>query len=607
MIKILEKHIADKIAAGEVIDRPVSIVKELVENALDADATSVTVEIREGGRTYIRVTDNGFGIDEADVETAFRRHATSKISDVRDLDCIGTLGFRGEALASICAVSRTELITKTADSKSGRRVVVEASEVLENTAVGCPEGTTVTVRDLFFNVPARYKFLASDASESRKIIDFVSRIALSYPDVRFSMINGKNRVFTTSGKGNILANIISIYGKDIGEGLIPVSASAGGFTLKAFVSSPDRTLPSRNRQIFCVNGRIIASSVLEHALDKAYAERMFKGRFPIAFLFLSMPPEKLDVNIHPTKKEIRFDDNSEVEDFVADAIAAALKGQQAVPDVSAEVASRQEKPVMPPQHAADPQPAILGEETFRYETPVRKQEEQGEQERIDIRTVLGSMREAQNAEVRKQQTPDPVPEKVNRPFEFEDLTVIGAVFNTYILAQDEDCFYMIDQHAAHERVFYEKLMRQFEAEEKVSQQMLVPLSFSVASEVAESENSWIGQVRAMGYDIEFFGNNTYIVREIPAFMEMSEAEAFLGDLFGAFRDRPDLTDHRTLDKIITRSCKSAVKGGDTLDAAEIEALITQLRACRNPFSCPHGRPTFIKMTRYELERMFKRA
>ena len=607
MIKILEKHIADKIAAGEVIDRPVSIVKELVENALDAEATSVTVEIRDGGRTYIRVTDNGFGIEESDVETAFRRHATSKISDVKDLDCIGTLGFRGEALASICAVSRTELITKTASSKSGRRVVVEASEVLDNTAVGCPEGTTVTVRDLFFNVPARYKFLASDASESRKIIDFVSRIALSYPDVRFSMINGKNRAFTTSGKGNILANIISIYGKDIGEGLIPVSASAGGFTLKAFVSSPDRTLPSRSRQIFCVNGRIIASSVLEHALDKAYTERMFKGRFPIAFLFLSMPPEKLDVNIHPTKKEIRFDDNSEVEDFVADAIAAALKGEQAVPDVSAEVASRQEEPVEIPQSAVNPRPALLGEEPFRYETPAHSKPEQGEQERIDIKTVLGSMRETQTEEVRRQETPDPVPEQVNRPFAFEDLTIVGAVFNTYILAQDEDCFYMIDQHAAHERVFYEKLMRQFKAEEKVSQQMLVPLSFSVASEVADSENSWIGQVRAMGYDIEFFGNNTYIVREIPAFMEMSEAEAFLGDLFGAFRDKPDLTDYRTLDKIITRSCKSAVKGGDTLDASEIEALMTQLSACDNPFSCPHGRPTFIKMTRYELERMFKRA
>ena len=591
MIRILEKNIADKIAAGEVIDRPVSIVKELVENALDAGASAVTVEIRDGGRTYIRVTDNGCGIDSADVETAFLRHATSKISDVKDLDCIGTLGFRGEALASICAVSRTELITKTADAKAGRRVLVEASEILENTATGCPDGTTVTVRDLFFNVPARYKFLASDAAEARRIIDFVSRIALSYPDVRFNMINGKNRVFTTSGKGNILANIISIYGKDIGEGLIPVERSAGGFTLKAFVSSPDRTLSSRSRQIFCVNGRIISSSVLERALDKAYAERMFKGRFPIAFLFLAVPPEKLDVNIHPTKKEIRFDDNSEVEDFVAEAVTEALKGEQSVPDVSAVVAARQ-KPLM-------------NEDTFNYETASR--EEQGQQEKIDIKAVLSSMREEQKTEIRMQESPDPVPETVNRPFDFDDLTVIGAVFNTYILAHDENSFYMIDQHAAHERVFYEKLMAQYAASDKLSQKMLVPLSFSVPSDVAQGEEMWIGQVRAMGYAIEFFGNNTYIVRDIPAFMELREAEDFLNDLFRAFRDKPDLTDYRTLDKIITRSCKSAVKGGDVLDEKEIASLLSQLKACRNPFSCPHGRPTFIKMTRYELERMFKRA
>ena len=591
MIRILEKNIADKIAAGEVIDRPVSIVKELVENALDAGASAVTVEIRDGGRTYIRVTDNGCGIDSADVETAFLRHATSKISDVKDLDCIGTLGFRGEALASICAVSRTELITKTADAKAGRRVLVEASEILENTATGCPDGTTVTVRDLFFNVPARYKFLASDAAEARRIIDFVSRIALSYPDVRFNMINGKNRVFTTSGKGNILANIISIYGKDIGEGLIPVERSAGGFTLKAFVSSPDRTLSSRSRQIFCVNGRIISSSVLERALDKAYAERMFKGRFPIAFLFLAVPPEKLDVNIHPTKKEIRFDDNSEVEDFVAEAVTEALKGEQSVPDVSAVVAARQ-KPLM-------------NEDTFNYETASR--EEQGQQEKIDIKAVLSSMREEQKTEIRMQEAPDPVPETVNRPFDFDDLTVIGAVFNTYILAHDENSFYMIDQHAAHERVFYEKLMAQYAASDKLSQKMLVPLSFSVPSDVAQGEEMWIGQVRAMGYAIEFFGNNTYIVRDIPAFMELREAEDFLNDLFRAFRDKPDLTDYRTLDKIITRSCKSAVKGGDVLDEKKIASLLSQLKACRNPFSCPHGRPTFIKMTRYELERMFKRA
>lgn len=598
MIRILDKSIADKIAAGEVIDRPVSIVKELVENAVDAGATSITVQIRDGGRTYIRVTDNGCGIPAEEAETAFRRHATSKITDEKDLDCIETLGFRGEALASICAVSRVELITKTADSKSGRKVVVESSQVLENTATGCPDGTTVTVRDLFFNVPARYKFLASDASEARKVIDFVSRIALSYPDIRFSMINGSSTVFTTAGKGNILAGIINIYGKDIGEGLIPVEQSAGGFTLKAHVSPPDKTLPSRSRQIFCVNGRIIASSVLERALDRAYAERMFKGRFPIAFLFLAMPAEKLDVNIHPTKRQIRFDDNSEVEDFVTEAIRSALMGQQAVPDVSKDVSKAEIPPAQPQIQELNVRDDGFKYESIATETP---------QQQVDIKSFLTTLRQEKNETAAEQEKPDPVPAAVNQPFDFDELTVIGAVFNTYILAQDDSCFYMIDQHAAHERVFYEKLMKQYHASEKYSQQMLMPLSFSVSSDVSTTEDMWISQVRAMGYDIEFFGNQTYLVREIPAFMQINEAEDFLNDLFSAFSDRPDLSDQRVLDKIITRSCKSAVKGGDVLDSMEITALIDQLKACDNPFSCPHGRPTFVKMTRYELERMFKRA
>ena len=591
MIKILEKNIADKIAAGEVIDRPVSVVKELVENALDAGADSITVEIRDGGRTYMRVTDNGCGIDSDEAEIAFKRHATSKISDERDLDCIETLGFRGEALASICAVARVELITKTPDAKTGRKVIVESSEILENTATGCPDGTTVTVKDLFFNVPARYKFLASDASEARKIIDFVSRIALSYPDVRFNLINGGKNVFTTSGKGNILANIISIYGSDIGEGLIPVERSAGGFTLKAHVSSPDKTLPSRNRQIFCVNGRIIASSVLERALDRAYAERMFKGRFPIAFLFLAMPAEKLDVNIHPTKKQIRFDDNSEVEDFVTESIRDALTGEKAVPDVAQTVEERVS--------------AHLKDDGFTYHVPDTAASES--QEQVDIKSILTTLREEKKTEEIQKEIPDPTPEKVNKPFDFDELTMIGAVFNTYIAAQDENSFYLIDQHAAHERIFYEKLLKQYQAEEKASQQLLMPLQFDVPADIVSSEDSWIENVRSMGYDIEFFGGNTYLVREIPAFMDLAEAEAFLGDLFGQLSDHPDLTDYNTLDKIITKSCKSAVKGGDVLDTAEIHALIAQLKVCDNPFSCPHGRPTFIKLTRYELERMFKRA
>ena len=596
MIKVLDKHIADKIAAGEVIDRPVSIVKELVENALDAGATSITVEIRDGGRTYIRVTDNGCGIPAEEAELAFTRHATSKIATEKDLNCIETLGFRGEALASICAVSRVELITKTADSKSGRRIVAESSQFLSNEATGCPDGTTVTVRDLFFNVPARYKFLASDASEARKVIDFVSRIALSYPDVRFSMINGKSRVFTTSGKGNILANIINIYGKDIGTGLIPVekTSETDGFTLKAHISSPDNTLPSRSRQIFCVNGRIISSSVLERAIDRAYEGRLFKGRFPIAFIFLAMPAEKLDVNIHPTKKQIRFDNNSEVEDFVEQAIHDALMGERAVPEVSKAVIDKQPVPV-------------VKDDGFHYEIDPMEKAKPEPQEQVDIKSFLTTMRQdLEKSEV----TPEPVEpaaEEVNKPFDFDELTIIGVVFKTYILAQDNNCFYMFDQHAAHERVFYEKLMKQYHAAEKVSQPMLMPLSFSVSSDVSATEENWIGEVRAMGYDIEFFGNNTYIVREIPAFMEMIEAEDFLKDLFSEFSERPDLTNHSTLDKIITRSCKSAVKGGDVLDSKEIAALMEQLKACENPFSCPHGRPTFIKMTRYELEHMFKRA
>ena len=405
MIKILDKHIADKIAAGEVIDRPVSIVKELVENAVDAGASSITVQIKDGGRTYIRVTDNGCGIPADEVETAFRRHATSKIATEADLDCIETLGFRGEALASICAVSRVELITKTADAKAGRRVVVESSQVLENSATGCPDGTTVTVRDLFFNVPARYKFLATDASEARKVIDFVSRIALSYPDIRFSMINGSSRVFTTSGKGNILANIISIYGKDIGEGLIPVEKSEGGFTLKAHVSSPDKTLPSRSRQIFCVNGRIIASSVLEKALDRAYAERMFKGRFPIAFIFLAMPAEKLDVNIHPTKRQIRFDKNSEVEDFVAEAIRTALKGEKAVPEIT-----KNDGYVKDESFAYKPEISKSSAEQTVIPVDYKEQiDETDDQEQVDIKSFLTTKRQEAVETEKITEMPDPVP------------------------------------------------------------------------------------------------------------------------------------------------------------------------------------------------------
>lgn len=600
MIKILEKNVADKIAAGEVIDRPVSIIKELVENSLDAGADSITIEISDGGKTYIRVTDNGCGIDPDQVELAFRRHATSKITSEQDLDTIATLGFRGEALASICAVSRVELITRTEESRTGRRVIIEGSDVISNSATGCPEGTTITVKDLFFNVPARNKFMASAASESRRIIDFASRIALSYPDIRFNVINSSKRVFTTSGKGNILASIISIYGTDTGKDLIPVEKSEGGLLLKGYVSSPGTSLPSRSRQVMCVNGRIISSNVMERAIDRAYQDRLFKGRFPVAFLFLAMPPEKLDVNIHPTKKEIRFDDNAEVEDFIYAAIRDALRQKEAIP--SAKPDAKAAKPMALTENESEYttknqiKVPVLNDEKFEIEYKA---------EQVNINNVLETLRKEQ---ISKSAEPEPPKlQPVYRPFEFDELKVIGVIFNTYIAAQDSDSFYLIDQHAAHERVFYEKLTEQFRSSEKAMQQLLLPLNFNVSAAVTASEESWIEPVRSFGYNIEFFGNNTYIVREIPSFMDMAEAEEFLEDIFMQLDEKPDLSNSRVFERIITKSCKSAVKAGDRLDDSEIMALFEQLKSCENPFSCPHGRPTFIKMTQYELERMFKRA
>lgn len=637
MIRVLDKSIADKIAAGEVIDRPVSIIKELLENSLDAGADSITVEIRNGGKSYIRVTDNGCGIESDQVEIAFRRHATSKISSEKDLDAIGTLGFRGEALASICAVSRVELITKTRDARTGQKVAVDGSQIIENTATGCPDGTTVTVRDLFYNVPARRKFMGSDSAETRRIVDMVSRIAVAYVDVKITLINGNKTVFATRGNGNIYNNIIKIYGSDIGRDLLPVDGRQGDFIIRGFVSPPSESAPSRNKQIFCVNGRVVSSKVLEKGLEDAYREKLFAGRFPVAFLFLSLPPEKLDVNVHPTKKEIRFDDDFEVEDFVRTNVSKALRVKESLPQIRGEnlknqVSTGEEQTVN--LYEKTPATALYANDNGEKNTttdgrifeknasgaaavqtpgsaavtapevPVVKVREQGEQ--VEIKSLLSEMREErQDTEQRDREMTPKKPDR--RDFDFRELHYMGALFNTYIMACDDDDFYLIDQHAAHERVFYEKLLRQYNEREKLSQQLLLPLNMNVSANVTVTEDVWIEDVRSMGYDIEFFGSNTYIVREIPAFMELREAEDFLTDFFKELGSRPDLTDRNVLEKIVMRSCKSAVKGGDVLTEAEIDGLIKDLSACVNPFSCPHGRPTFIRMMRYEIEKLFKRV
>ncbi|MCI7146126.1 MAG: DNA mismatch repair endonuclease MutL [Clostridiales bacterium] len=582
MIRILDKNVADKIAAGEVIDRPVSIIKELVENSIDAGADSITVEIRNGGKSYIRVTDNGCGIAGEEIPAAFMRHATSKIEKVEDLDNIETLGFRGEALASICAVSRVEMVTRRAEDRKGTRVVAEESEVKDMRGTGCPEGTTITVRDLFFNLPARLKFLSSDASETRRITDMLSRMAMSYPDIRISFISGGKGVFTTSGKGNFLNNIVSIYGAETGKYLIPVTGDEDGMVLRGFVSNPSYTLSSRNRQIYCVNGRVVSSDVMRRGLEKGYRERLMQGRFPVAFLFLSVPGDTVDVNIHPAKKEVRFGDVFRVEDFISEAVARGLRGEEGVTRAVPETG-----PAEVPKLTAKPE--------------IREEEKQ-----VDIKQILSTVRHENTPQPVVREEPVEIP-PVRKEFDFDSLEIRGTVFNTYIIAQNEDSFFMIDQHAAHERIFYEKMKNQYAASEKLSQQLLTPLSIVLPPDAAASEERWLPQLRKLGYGAEFFGDSTYLIREIPAFTEVEEAEDFLRDFVASLEDRIDVTDRKAIDRIIMRACKASVKGGDRLEPEEAVSLINQLKRCENPFSCPHGRPTFIRLRKYEIEKMFRRV
>ena len=598
MIKLLEKKVADKIAAGEVVDRPLSVVKELVENSIDAGSDAVVVEIKKGGKNYIRVSDNGCGINAEEVTTAFKRHATSKITAAEDLESIQTLGFRGEALASIAAVSRTELITKTAESKTGTSITVEGGETAGISAIGCDSGTTVIVRDLFYNVPARYKFMKSDSAEAGLITEFVSQMALAYPDIKFKLINNESVQFLTQGRGDRYNSILTIYSKDIGKSLIPIEYETGEMKLEGYVSNVGESRNSRKNQIFFVNGRVITSRVMDTAVKNAYKERLFMGRFPIAFLFLSVKPDTLDVNIHPNKKEIRFDDEKSVEQFVTEAIKQALSTKDAAPAVNASLI----KPEKPENKVKTP---LTAQETETEIKPApekviisRKPEKTNQ---LNIKELLSTMRE--ESEIRENTSI--IKPAVSRPFEFTGLTVRGSVFATYIIAEDDSDMYLIDQHAAHERIFYEKLIKQFETEEKLHQPVLMPVIFSLP--VTVTDEQWLNVLSDMGYTIEHFGERIYRITEIPMFMGISEAEDFVKDFISSINEETDLKSQKTLDTIASKACKSAVKANDNLSDIEITQLIKDLAGCDNPFSCPHGRPTFIKLGKYQIERMFRRV
>lgn len=646
----LPKQVSDKIAAGEVVDRPLSIVKELLENAIDAGAEAITVEIRNGGKSYIRVTDDGCGIAKDQVLLAFQRHATSKIRSAEDLETVNTLGFRGEALASIAAVSQVELITKPSAAKAGIKLRLQGGQVVSQADTGCPDGTTMIVTSLFYNTPARLKFLKGDHTESSLIIDFVSKMALAYPKIRLRMINNGNILFNTPGNGQLYHNILTIYSKEMGQKLLPVRADNGSMLVEGYLSDPSYSKTNRKSQIFFVNGRCVQSRIMEKAVSMAYSDKLFDGRYPVAYLFLYVNPQTLDVNIHPNKKEVRFDDELSVLDFIHTALRDRLNTKQAIPEIKAEAlfskksiaeeapeAQVQVAMAENGQEAKTPAPAVLPE-------PEVKSDIEGDA--VDIKKLLKTMRQQQNeskkeraagkevseatkatGEVEKHgaggpqtveeapadyaavSSPSEPPVPARRParFDFTQLQISGALFRTYITASDGEFFYLIDQHAAHERVFYEQLLAQYRAEEKPAQLLMLPIVKEVTPAVAELASQWLSCLRGFGFSAEEFGSRSYVIREIPLMMSQQEAGDFLDYFFDNIEEGFQAKDQARIDKIIVRSCKQAVKANDALSPEEIKSLLSQLSETENPFSCPHGRPTFIKFSKYEIEKMFKRV
>ncbi|MEG0292358.1 MAG: DNA mismatch repair endonuclease MutL [Anaerovoracaceae bacterium] len=650
MIKVLEKDVAAKIAAGEVVERPISIVKELVENSIDAQSNEITIEIKNGGKTYIRVTDNGTGINSSEVEIAFFRHATSKLNDIDDLDTLISLGFRGEALASIASVTRTELITKTKEESTGTKLNIDGGHVTSKSPIGCPNGTTIIVRDLFYNTPARMKFMKTDRAEAGVIIDFVSQIALAYPNIKIRMINNENVLFSTNGKGDRHKAIITTTSKAMAENLIAFKEDINGVTVEGYISNPGETKANRRNQIFFVNGRVINSKVIEKGINEGYYGRLFEGRHPVAFLFLNISPETMDVNIHPNKKEIRFYDESVISKAVKDAIIKTLNTIDGIPQVEIKKETgyfKFEKDINGQRiirnsisnEATSYQEGMILNEKQQDEIPLRIDKAVDTDSKIitneinvekhidvdkDVKTAIDvnvktleeddvtKLLSTYNEGKSKPKEDDSCcsfkskNEFIIRPFDIESLKPIGQLFGTYIQAVDHDTLYIMDQHAAHERIFFEKFISEYNRGEIPKQTILLPFTFTGSFSFANSEKLWIEELKKLGFEVENFGPNIYKVTEIPMYFGLSEAEEFIKDFVDSYDDIKDFKDIRTRDKIATKACKAAVKANDVLSDEEIKHLFIDLSKCENPFSCPHGRPTFIKLTNYEIEKKFKR-
>lgn len=638
-IHVLDSETIDKIAAGEVVERPSSVVKELVENAIDAGASAVTVEIKDGGIEFIRVTDNGGGMEKDQIRQAFLRHATSKIEHAEDLIRVSSLGFRGEALSSIAAVAKVEVITKTADSLTGNRIVLEGAVEKEFAEVGAPDGTTFVVRNLFFNTPVRRKFLKLPATEGGYIADLMEHLALSRPDISFKFQMGSQVRFHTSGSGDLKEVIYRIYGRDVAASLVPIQLEQNGNKVEGYLGKPVLVRSNRNFEIYFINGRFIKSNVIARAIEEGYREYLMQHKFPLCVLHITMDAGQVDVNVHPTKMDVRFSDGITFSKMLSGAVHDTLKNHEMIPDAVLEdekakrQAERQEQ--MERQKIPTPEPfeqkrgaayRVMEESNYQTESSGLYKNAKTQDfmqnpvwERVKSTENAGEMQEFAGKVSKLQAEPphdQPAQEtKQMNLFEEKLLSVenrsryhiIGQVFDTYWMVQFEDKLFIIDQHAAHEKVKYERLMQQFREKSVVSQALMPPVIVSLSAQEELLLQEYLETFVQLGFEIEAFGGSEYALRSVPVDLYgCSEREMFLEVLdeldSGVSRGSFQVIE----EKIASMSCKAAVKGNNRLSHAEAQRLIDELLTLENPYNCPHGRPTIITMTKYEMEKKFKR-
>ena len=662
-IQVLDQVTIDKIAAGEVVERPASVVKELVENAIDAKAAAVTVEVKEGGISFMRIADNGCGIDREDVPGAFLRHSTSKIRNAEDLEHISSLGFRGEALSSIAAVSQVELITKTPEDSFGTRYMISGGKEEGMEDIGAPDGTTFLVRQLFYNVPARKKFLKTAMTEAGHVSDLMTRMALSHPHISFQFINNGQSKLHTSGNGNLRDVIYHIYGREIAANLINVTYEKNGIRITGYIGAPLISRGNRNFETYFINGRYVKSSIIYKAIEDAYKDFTMQHKYPFTVLHIEVVGEDVDVNVHPTKMEVRFHNQQMVYNSIYEAVDQALHEKELIPEVTIDVPKavpkaqakpepkvqpklepkEQPKEVIQAKEVAQPKEVARSKEVIQPEVnrsaKVRPEKASGERD-LDYfmeqmkKRVMSYHQQNSSAEVkgksdifkpqvqvdrvkeaaasyRAKQSPEQMTLFDGKLLDKEkraNYKIIGQVFDTYWLVEFDNSLYIIDQHAAHERVLYEKTLREMKTREFTSQMISPPVILNLTMQETQLLRTYKDQFTRIGFEFEEFGQDSYAVRSVPANLFSIAKKELLMEMIDSLSEEVHRRQSSELldEKIASMSCKAAVKGNMRLSAQEVDALIGELLKLDNPYHCPHGRPTIISMSKRELEKKFKR-